>query len=204
MKKSLKPATKKADSPSAQPTSLTDITVDQIPLDLLCDMAHHLIRYKGAEGVATEGNTWENMVEVAALFIMHAQGARNSLALRMQAEKMEGNLAETCGRLMRMLPDVKPQEKSAGQMSFSRGCKRITGLSKREDAERRFYFALPHLRTLSKMPFEHYQKNGFTLEEVGVGEVLFRKLSKTSLRKPYEKTGHHRQNKQGRKKSPKK
>ena len=54
------------------------------------------------------------------------------------------------------------------------------------------------------MPIEHYQKNGFTLEELGVAKFELGKLSKKILRKPYAKTGQHRRNKQGRKKNPKK
>jgi hypothetical protein len=204
MKKPSKPIQKKTNSGSSRPRSSARLAVDQIPLDLLCDMTHQIIRYKKLEDAAMDPKVWSEMATAAAFFITLAKASRDRLALTVEGERLRGDLAEAYGEIVRSLPDVKTTEKQAGRMNFSRGCKRITGLSKREDAERRFYFALPHLKTVKRQPFEHYQKNGFLLEEVGMMEAEVHKLSQKSLRKPYERTGNFRRNKQGRKKSPKK
>lgn len=95
-------------------------------------------------------------------------------------------------------------EKKANHVSFRRGCQLITGLKDPRDAERRFLFALQHIRVLKRKPFEHYRDNGFTLGEVVEGYDKLRTVPKNKLRKPYERTGLHRRNKQGRKKNPKK
>lgn len=204
MKKPSKPIQKKTNSGSSQPRSSARFTVDQIPLDVLCDMTHHLIRYRKAENEAMDPDFWSEMAYVAAYFIALAEASRDRLALKVEIERSRKGLSEQMGEIMRTLPDVKAQEKQTGRMGFSRGCKRITGLSKKEDAERRFYFVLEHLKLVSKQPFEHYQKNGFSLAEVGLMEREIQRLPKESIRKPYERTGRFRRNKQGRKKSPKK
>jgi len=202
MKKPPKLAKKQTKSISS--VASKKFAVDQIPLDVLCDMTHHLIRYNKAEDEAVKPEVWGHWATVAAYFITIAQASRDRLALTVDLHKTRKDLADTYGEIMRSLPDVKANEKQTGRMNFSRGCKRITGLSKREDAERRLYFALPHLKMVRKQPFEYYQKNGFSLEEVGMMEMEVQKLSPKSLRKPYKRTGNFRKNKQGRKKSPKK
>ena len=204
MKNPPKPTKKQTKSGPTLPIASKRFAVEEIPLDVLCDMTHRLIRYNKAEDEAMKPEVWSHWASVAAYFITIAQASRDRLALTVDLHRSRKGLADIHGKIMRSLPDVKAIEKQTGRMNFSRGCKRITGLSKREDAERRFYFALPHLKTVKKEPFEYYQKNGFSLEEVGMMEMEVHKLSQKSLRKPYERTGRHRRNKQGRKKSPKK
>jgi hypothetical protein len=192
MKRPRKPIKQRAPIPTTSPHSnAADIKPEEIPLDLLCDMTHHLIRYKKAEDVATNGEVWEKMVQAAVGFIMHAQGVRNATALHLKLGEVQGDLKESHGKIMRHSPDVKTEEKEMGKMGFTRGCKHITGLRKKEDAERRFSLALPHLLILSDKPLKYYQKNGFTLEEAGAGKSFMRRIPKEKLRKPRETTGKY-------------
>jgi hypothetical protein len=192
MKKPRKPTNQMVVKPKTSPAfNSVDINPEEIPLDLLCDMTHHLIRYKKAEDVVCGGDVWEKMVRVAVGFIMHAQAVRNGTALRWELGKRQGDLKRTYGEIMRLLPDVKTEEKQTGRMDFARGCKHITGLRKKEDAERRFSLALPHLLILSEKPLKYYQKNGFTLEEAGAGKSFMQRIPKKKLRKPRETTGKY-------------
>jgi len=192
MKKPSKPTKRMVTTPTISPASnSTDIKPDEIPLDLLCDMTHHIIRYRKAEDAACLSETWEEMVRLAVAFIMCAQAVRNGTALRWELGKQQRDLKRAHGEIMRLLPDVKTEEKQTGKMNFARGCKHITGLRKKVDAERRFSLALPHLPIVSARPLKYYQKNGFTLEEAGAGKSFMRQIPKEKLRKPRETTGRY-------------
>lgn len=96
-------------------------------------------------------------------------------------------------------------EKDGKRVSFRRGCKLITGLADGPDAERRFQRVFPNLarREEGLMQLEHYKEYGFFVGDVGIIRGAWGRLPQEVLRKPYERTGRHRRNKQGRKKNPK-
>jgi len=102
------------------------------------------------------------------------------------------------------LPLFSTKEKKDNRVAFRRGCQLITGLKDPRDAERRFLFALQHIFILKRKDFEHYRDRGFTMAEVLEGRSELGKIPKNKIRKPYERTGNHRRNRQGRKKNPKK
>lgn len=104
------------------------------------------------------------------------------------------------------IPDLSPTERENAKVDFRRGCKLVTGLLDGPDAERRFQRIYPTLEDGEKdmMPIEFYRDFGFPLLHLGVIRDAWLKLPKDVLRKPYEKTGRYRRNKQGRKKKPKK
>jgi len=97
-------------------------------------------------------------------------------------------------------------EKDGKRVSFRRGCKLITGLADGPDAERRFQRVFPNLarREEGLMQLEHYKEYGFFVGDVGIIRGAWGRLPQEVLRKPYERTGRHRRNKQGRKKKPEK
>jgi hypothetical protein len=152
-------------------------------------MTHHLIRYNGAEGEVMRPGVWEAMAKIAAVLIINTRLIRDLTVSELVTQQAQREILKKGRELMQMSPNVTTDEKKTGQMSFDRGCRRITGLSKKEDAKRRFFFALPHINFLPKKPFDYYENNGFSLEEVLVFGKVIRDIPTKGLRKPYEKTG---------------
>jgi hypothetical protein len=173
-------------------------------------------RQSGSAGKASEQSIsemgssliarWDNAVSLAHRLITRC---RNRLTTDMMISAAhDSQLNAKIAHYFAFLDSgaLTSSEKDEKRVSFRRGCKLITGLADGPDAERRFQRVFPHLarREEGFMQLEHYQKHGFFAGDVGVIRGAWGRLPQEILRKPYEKTGRYRRNKQGREKKPKK
>jgi hypothetical protein len=208
MKKPRKPA-KKAVKAKVPPElgSLNIGEQEQIPLDLLWSAALEVDRRLNPDHppLLIDNEEWlASCVNIATNRLMFVRNQGKIVQNKHRIEMLSHGIL-TCRKIVALfLPTFTDAEKRADRVTFRRGCQLITGLKDARDAEKRFFFALKHIKLLNPKPYEHYHSKGFTLAETLEGQSALGKIPKNKIRKPYERTGNHRRNKQGRKKNPKK
>ena len=192
------------------------IPAEEEPLDLLCDLAWRLatshsfvetIEEWDYSPTTTQWSTvWDKAVQEAGRMIHRARAhnmhrAKSSANFWRWIDKTRNGLAT-----LRKENKLTQAEEVMGRVSFRRGCKLITALSDGPDAEKRFLHAM-QIRSFASMGVgtdTEYKSKGFRLRDVVTFSDAYKNLPRSALRKPYEKSGRYRRNKQGRKKNPKK
>ena len=152
--------------------------------------------------------TWEDAVMLAYEFIRYGKvvvGMRAIGGAMRVKDRREKNAAALDAL---NLSTLTASERESRSVTFRRGCKLVTGLIDGPDAEKRFERIFPAIvERESEGEYEqldHYREHGFRLYTLGVLRNAWRKLPLEVLRKPYEKSGKYRRNKQGRPRNPKK
>jgi len=187
-------------------------------LDLLCEMAW---RVAGADKtfatlVATAASSWppkevmESLTEKwsVAVHIAHKlictaeeDNERHAFVTRTLWRHETMKRGETIV-MMQRLP-ISEDEREKGRVTFLRGCQLILEVEEKKWAKLKFDRLLPVLAPLipNAKGIEEYRRNGFDIESVALFARTYRDLPKDLKRKKSEKTGEHRRNKQGRKKT---
>jgi hypothetical protein len=206
MKKPRKPS-KKALTPAQRSELLAQFNSEALPLELVWNAALEVDRRTNPDHpivLITEPKWFASCVETGANLLKIARNRADVVSANHKIGSLIEGILERHASVAQFLPIFSAAEKERGRVAFRRGCQLITGLKEPRDAERRFLFALEHIDILKREPFEHYRERGFTLAEVLEGQSALGKIPKNRVRKPYERTGNFRRNKQGRKKIPKK
>jgi hypothetical protein len=214
------PASKKKGGTGSKPSDALAPASHEPPMDLLCDVAWKVAccnqRFSEAipEALATPPAgkeallpLWRQAVHLAHVMISEAK--RENKQLAEEAAIRWGMISEDLEQYMAFRDGsaLTTEEKERNSVSFRRGCKFITGLLDGRDAEKRFALVLPWLGRHTRKPvrpLDSYKSHGFSVAHLSMLLRAFKKLPKEALRKPYEKTGRYRRNKQGRPRNPKK
>jgi hypothetical protein len=214
------PISDKKGRTSSQGSNKGDPAYHNAPMDLLCEVAWKIACFNQRfteslpEALATPKVSTKPLLELwnQAVHLAHAmidEAKRENKVLAEEAAIRWADISEDTESYWTLAKGsaLTTEEKEKHSVSFRRGCKLITGLLDGPDAEKRFAVVLPllgqNLRR-SARPLESYKLHGFSVAHLSQLVRAFKKLPKEALRKPYEKTGRYRRNKQGRPRNPKK
>jgi hypothetical protein len=186
-------------------------------LDLLCEMAW---RVAGTDKtfatlVATAASSWppkELMERLTEKWSAAVHIAHKLICTAEEDDERHAFVTRTLWRhetmkrgeiivMTQRLP-ISEDEREKGRVTFVRGCQLILGIKDESWAKQKFDRLMPILAPLTPNAkgIEEYQRSGFDIESVALLARSYRDLPKRLRRKPTEKTGDHRRNKQGRKK----
>lgn len=204
----------------------------EVPLSLLCEMAwrvanadadfarlsssassDHALRDEDLQKFKSK---WHGAIRIAHEMICVAEEGGKDRTSSAQMRLQDSLLGRgVLWHLRRDLPFTSA-ERQKERVSFSRGCQLISGLKDAKWAQQRFCRMFSHISEQAKnesdsqrwgvsiRPVDEYKAKGFHTEDVILFARSFKRLSKAVLRKPYERSGRFRKNKQGRKKTSKK
>ncbi len=134
---------------------------------------------------------WEESVKMAFSMIHSACLMRRALILEILSGRQR--LSSVVDMIV---PHLTPEEDASGRVSFERGCQIVTGLKKKRDAVARFrnVAARDILLGVTPQTLKKFEADGFSIFHMPPIKRAFLRLSKTVLRKPYQRSGKYAKN----------
>jgi hypothetical protein len=178
----MKPSKPNSDQQAAEGAASAEAVQEEIPLDLLCDIAWRIASARNA--LPADKVAWYRCVSEANDLIRAAIEV-------LQLEQHELKTKRYEKHAERELSSLLTEEEHIGDhVSFKRGCQLVTGVKDANDAEARFRRACARgFLMVDGDTFADFETNGFHSSDLPALRVRYLGVDKRELRKEYELSG---------------